>query len=470
MLLNNQIILVLCLCVITVTSVQVPVHLAYDHPEIPYTSERSEEHERAFRHLSSTTDIETKYRDPNEADHFTELRIEYDYRFLDTDAQMCRYVGQVVRPTLSERGTSGTSYTCTEADVYDPAWKTLMSDTADWMAEFLNLTIYKSNVSEALTIQNPSTLSWNLGSNGYNVSDTSDWVYPDKDLVIFMTVHKCQTGVAGYAQCYSQEDKRCVVGHFNWCSDQIDLNSVTDPTAIQQDRYLFLHETAHVLGCCKPDDFKHHSYSEATTSVMIFQDNDSANQKRVRLVKTPLVLATLRNQTGCDTIQGVELEDVPLGSGSHFEARIMGGEVMAYGLLSSEPYLSDVTIAYLEDSGHYLGGREYIGNCGRYGGTGNCYDYKWNFGGRFMEATATEISDSLFQSLFGGSDTFDESLIVTRTPGYLRWGRHQGCDFFEESPNTWSSKYMCDSNLLGGCTPDNRMSARCYTKSWGTGM
>jgi len=142
---------------------------------------------------------------------------------------------------------------------------------------------------------------------------------------------------------------------------------------------------------------------------------------------------------------------------------------MAYGLLSSEPYLSDITIAYLEDSGHYLGGREYIGNCGRYGGTGNCYDYKWNFGGRFMEATATEISDSLFQSLFGGSDTFDESLIVTRTPGYLRWGRHQGCDFFEESPNTWSSKYMCDSNLLGGCTPDNRMSARCYTKSWGTG-
>ena len=42
------------------------------------------------------------------------------------------------------------------------------------------------------------------------------------------------------------------------------------------------------------------------------------------------MLQTLRNQTGGDTIQGVELEDVPLGSGSHFEARIMGGEVMAY--------------------------------------------------------------------------------------------------------------------------------------------
>jgi hypothetical protein len=452
--------------VIGVISKRFPVHLAYDHPEISYTSERSEEHRAHSRRLSGTTSLEEKYRDPAEADHFTELRIHYDYRFLETDAQMCRYVGQVVTPRRSEQGVSGTSYTCAAEDVYDPEWKNLMSDTADWMAGFLNLSIYKTDVNETFTIDNPLSLSWNLNSDGYNVTDTSTWSYEDTDLVIFMTLHTCQEGVAGYAQCYLEEDNRCIVGHFNWCPNQIDLNSVTDPTAIQQDRYLFLHETAHVLGCCKPDDFKHHTYAEATEQVTVF--SDSGNTKTVRLVTTDLVVKTLREQTGCDTIRGVELEDVPLGAGSHFEARIMGGEVMAYGLLSSEPYLSDVTIAYLEDSGHYLGGRTYDAGCGRYGGTNNCYNYTWNFGGRFMEATATDISDSLFQSLFGGSDTFDESVVVQRSLGYLRWGRHQGCDFFEESPNTWSSRYVCTSNLEGGCTADNRMSARCYTKSWGT--
>jgi len=188
----------------------------------------------------------------------------------------------------------------------------------------------------------------------------------------------------------------------------------------------------------------------------------------VRFISTPKVQATMREQSGCDSIPGAELEDVPLGAGAHYEARAFGGEVMAYGLLSSEPYLSDVTLAYLEDSGHYLVNRTYATGCDRYGTTG-CTNHTYSMGGRFMEATATDFSQSFLSALFAGSDSFDESLVVTRTLGFLRWGRLQGCDFFMQSPDSWTSHYTCTNNLETGCTADNRMSARCSVKSWGSG-
>lgn len=45
------------------------------------------------------------------------------------------------------------------------------------------------------------------------------------------------------------------------------------------------------------------------------------------LIITPKVVAKAREQFGCATLEGVALEDQPLGKGSHWEARIMGSEV-----------------------------------------------------------------------------------------------------------------------------------------------
>ena len=54
-------------------------------------------------------------------------------------------------------------------------------------------------------------------------------------------------------------------------------------------------------------------------------------------------------------LKGVPLEDVPLSGGAfvHWEARVMGPEVMSYGSFSGEVYVSDITLAYLEDTGTY---------------------------------------------------------------------------------------------------------------------
>merc|ERR1712048_735500 len=103
--------------------------------------------------------------------------------------------------------------------------------------------------------------------------------------------------------------------------------------------------------------------------------------KRVRHWKTPKVLEIARRQFGCDTLKGVPMEDVEMGYLAHWEARVMGPDVMSYGIGSGEAYVSDITLAYFEDSGHYKVNftcgmeKEEMGTCG---------------GGRMLKATGKD--------------------------------------------------------------------------------
>merc|ERR1712091_529074 len=81
--------------------------------------------------------------------------------------------------------------------------------------------------------------------------------------------------------------------------------------------------------------------------------SDTVYNRTVTLVKSPKVVALARAHFGCDKLEGVPLEDFHAGVGAHWEARLMGPEIMSYGAGSGEPYVSDLTLAFLEDSGHY---------------------------------------------------------------------------------------------------------------------
>ena len=87
--------------------------------------------------------------------------------------------------------------------------------------------------------------------------DLSDvFVHDNTDVVVLMTMHKSQDGVAGYASCGKYDDSnRCIVGNFNWCPDQVDVTNTLDTNVIQYERSTFLHEVMHVLGCCSGDQF-----------------------------------------------------------------------------------------------------------------------------------------------------------------------------------------------------------------------
>ena len=76
--------------------------------------------------------------------------------------------------------------------------------------------------------------------------------------------------------------------------------------------------------------------------------------KEVRKVKTPKLLQMAREQYKCDKIDGIPLEDVSLGLNAHWESRLLGSEFLSYGSSSGEVYVSDLTLAYLEDTSMYF--------------------------------------------------------------------------------------------------------------------
>ena len=109
-----------------------------------------------------------------------------------------------------------------------------------------------------------------------------------------------------------------------------------------------------------------------------------------------------------------------------------------------------MTLAFLEDTGHYK------------------VDYA--LAGRLVEPT-TPTPLKQRQSWFGTDSrkaTAEERRTgtVERGPGYLRWGREAGCEFFTGSVSQWPTEYTCTSNGESGCSPDGRMSAQCYLRKY----
>jgi len=104
-------------------------------------------------------------------------------------------------------------------------------------------------------------------------------------------------------------------------------------------------------------------------------------------------------------------------------------------------YLGDLTLAFLNDTGHYYS--------------------NISVGGRLVPASADAIAQGAMGSLLGGGGKFDDAVPPPRTPGYLRWGRKEGCNFVQGKADTWSERYVCSENGEYGCTPDNRIAGRC---------
>jgi len=96
----------------------------------------------------------------------------------------------------------------------------------------------------------------------------------------------------------------------------------------------------------------------------VYVDVKNWANNTVRLIKTPRVLKVARKQWACPTLEGVPLEDEKVGYGAHWETRVMGPEIMSYGGGTGEGYLSDLTLAFLEDTGHYRMNYSYAGEVG----------------------------------------------------------------------------------------------------------
>lgn len=281
----------------------------------------------------------------------------------------------------------------------------------------------------------------------------------DADLVLIMTARPSRSPIAGYAKCVQEDQRgRCTVGQFNWIPSAMQPDAQSDYAVTETEMHTALHELVHVLGGIIPSS----KFLNATGALLgassIYRVEDdpayaATPGKKRTIVTTPKVANLTRFYYSCPTAAGLPLEDIPLGKGSHWEARVMGPEVMAYGSGSGQIYLSDLTLAFLEDTGHYVADYSKAGYI-----VSPAYDSYSGAGVALKDATNKATNYVPPPPL---------------APGAPRWGYKGGCSFLEGNPRSvapWTTQLTCAVNNDYGCTNDNRMSAVCVVKSTWTSV
>lgn len=171
----------------------------------------------------------------------------------------------------------------------------------------------------------------------------------DNDLVIFPIAHKGeeigQNVIAYGGTCFlTHNTNRPFVG-------VVHINSEFDFTKGNAMKYftkVIIHEMTHILG------FSFHLYNFYKKSSQPVTKSILVNGLLRTVICTPKVVKVAREYYGCDSLEGVELENQGTKSslGSHWESRIMYGEYMT-AAMDGECAISEITLALLEDTGWY---------------------------------------------------------------------------------------------------------------------
>jgi hypothetical protein len=302
------------------------------------------------------------------------------------------------------------------------------------------------------------------------------------DLVVIVTARPSPyRAISGFALCRQRDARgRCTVGQLNWCPERLDPDQAGSPPVAGAELHTGLHELGHLLGAVIPGTSAAESMflDNATGAVLppypavvAVADDPGYPGKPMTWVTTRRVVATARRWIGCDTLTGVPLEELPLGTGAHWDARFAGPELMSYGTGTGGDYLSDLTLAYLEDSGQYVANYSAAGRIAPDVDDGLTLAQDGDSGGL----------GSVIRGLLGGPGAWTaardgDAAVYTPPPppppGALTWGRNQGCDWWTGVPKaTWRAgdgttggSYLCPANGAYGCTPDARMAAVCAVK------
>jgi len=294
----------------------------------------------------------------------------------------------------------------------------------------------------------------------------------DTDMVVYVTARPDATNsIAGYAYCIQTDQYgRCTVGIINWVPNTFDIDNVNQPSVVQAVKRTSLHELMHLLDVVQCEaPIRADGTNGLITDTCVLRTDAPWNRNVVEIVG-PKVVALAREHYNCSSISGMPIEDMPTGAGSHWEARLMGSELMSYGAGSGEGYVSDFTLAFVEDLGHYIA--------------------NYSVAGRLTPLSAEELAVNEFEFLAvaprSSSVVSDEEAATgLYRPGTPRWGRGQGCDFMYASPGEgWLEQmvpsvtedgvryrhYICDEtdvSTVTGCTADNRMQAVCSILEYG---
>uniref|UniRef100_A0A7S0PH71 Uncharacterized protein n=1 Tax=Cafeteria roenbergensis TaxID=33653 RepID=A0A7S0PH71_CAFRO len=282
------------------------------------------------------------------------------------------------------------------------------------------------------------------------------------DLIVLLTARPVDgEPIAGFAKCLGRDQwGRCVVGEVNLVPAAFDpADAASRPLALATQRQTALHELVHVLGGMAPSaafrDFATGAPAADDTVFQVVQRVSDSVPVPGTFIVTPRVQSLARAHFGCDSLPGLPLEDQPLGKGSHWEARVTGPELMAYGAGSGDALLSAFTLAFLEDTHQY-----YVPD---YGAAPR----------RMVPAEpnpAVQAGGGLTGLVFPTTAVMEAqaagaaALARPRSRESLTgaWGRGQGCPFVLGKPSaSWPSQYLCERSQQLGCTPDRKQRAIC---------
>lgn len=259
----------------------------------------------------------------------------------------------------------------------------LAVDVVPWVQQRLAESISVVRVLGNLSLTSPSAGSvwcgqqsavipeWHLSRSGLGVSST--------DTIVYVAGISCgaSSGTLAYsATCFRDQHDRPIAGLVNMCERTHNMTTMDIDTT----RTLLLHEVIHVLG------FAHASYRyyrncaagssgpdgsfvcsprvprDGSGQPIVGSTGDVPGVIRVLdgvpHVYTPAVVAAARMYFGCATLNDVPLEDEGSGAslGQHWEARVLAYDVMTSQItvgLGSRYFVSDMTLALLNDSGWY---------------------------------------------------------------------------------------------------------------------
>lgn len=193
----------------------------------------------------------------------------------------------------------------------------------------------------------------------------------DTDLVVFPVIDRSYENALAYASSCDNDEVtgRPNIGMIAFLEKRFDIILTG---YFQRYVNIALHELTHVLGFAA----FYFKYFIDENGVKIPYDkvvqNKVINGITKNYIITPRVVQAARKHFNCEKIIGVELENQG-GSGttgSHWEGRLMNGEFMTGGLYH-ELAISEITLAFLEDSGFYQS-NYFTGGLFRFGKNAGC--------------------------------------------------------------------------------------------------
>ena len=312
---------------------------------------------------------------------------------------------------------------CTAQDILTTQKRQYLENVIDSAVTWLQRAFKLDRSTTPIRVLTPNNIC-GLNSRGASVTvDQRNVGFTNADFAIYVTAVPA-TGLtqAWAVDCQHDQSGRPTVALINFSPSAFDSTS-TSPTTYENSVSTAIHELMHALGFGsefyeKPGWFPTNSGRATSTKTGV-------DGKPVTIITTPKVLEKAKAHFGCTRLTGVELENQG-GSGtagSHWEKRILGAESMTGIQTSEKSVISELTLAYFEDTGVY-----------------------------------------------------DVDYVMAQ---HLEWGKNRGCEFTDQKCNSAANKNRAEycfpgntntAQLLDACTISRLGYGRCNIQEHTTNL